>query len=427
METTGGGQAHEPSVHRIVCLSEIASTVSPLYRYFSFPVRHSKSAKEPYVPPCIRCPNCKGCQLHLQFCSGAYGMRHVLAWILRRQPPKAGKPWAIKLHCDTGENEDNTLSRCSVCRFEVGPAVITNHIIHCSREQTRETAERGGRTGTFAGMACPRPLNFIDVYYSIFLATTQKGREKKKFRIVQRTAMRAVAAQARALWEKLTFSQERYSKQRSEEIKAKTGEAVGPRRVPVDWRCPWFFLSLLPCALVGNGGITFRLWLCEFDRHMITSYIIEDGDFWRAKHTCASRNETNTSECVDATAPASHLNWEGEVKCRRCYPPECSWGLISRRHREEQDPRLTILRVRRGCIKRGVTRRAMQCRHGGDWGPGRNDVAWVNKHKTRAQFMALLVAYLMRTTVCGPYRQRHITSAPSLPSGAPSEVILGTL
>ncbi|RNF00964.1 hypothetical protein TraAM80_07301 [Trypanosoma rangeli] len=357
---TGVETGHTSCVNCVVRLSDIASTVSPLYRYFSFSVGHSNSAKEPYVPPCIRCPNCKGCQLHLQFCSGAYGLRHVLAWILHRQPPKAGESRTIKLHCDTGKDEgSSTLSRCSVCRFEVGPVVITRHIIHCSLEQTMETSQRGGRTGTFAGMACPRPLNFIDVYYSIFLGTTQNGREKKRFRVLQRTAMRAVAAEARALWEKLTFSHERYNEQRSEEIKAKAGKVLGPRRVPVDWRCPPFFFSLLPCAPVGNGGLTFVLWLCELGRHIITSYIVEDGEFWRSKHTCTSEKETDTAECVSTSAPVLDLKRKGEAKCRRCYAPGICWGLIYRRHREDRVKMLTILCARRGCTKRRIARRAI--------------------------------------------------------------------
>ncbi|KAF5219909.1 hypothetical protein ECC02_007136 [Trypanosoma cruzi] len=423
---TGVENPHNLSTQRVVRLSDIASTVSPLYRYFSFPVCHSNHDKEPYFPPCVRCPNCKCCQLHMQFCSGAYGMRHVLAWVVRRQPPKVGEGRTIRLRGDTGKYEEKPFFRLPVCRFEVGPVVITRHLIYCSREQTIETADRGGRTGTFAGMACPRPLNFLDVFFSVFLSSTHRGREMKNYRVLQRTAMRAVAAQARALWEKLTFSPARECKLRSDELETKAGKSSGPRRVPIDWRSPPFFVSLLPCAPVGNSGLTFVLWLGEPARHIITSYIIEDGEFWRSKHTCIYGGKDNL-ERADNSDPASGLKWEGEVRCRRCYGPGSCWGLIFRRHREERDAMLTILRVRRGCTRRRITRRAIQRRYGGDWGPGTNDVAWVNNHKTRAQFMALLVAYMMRTTLCGPYRQRHIDPPPSSSCEAPTEANLGTI
>ncbi|KEG14375.1 hypothetical protein DQ04_00501150 [Trypanosoma grayi] len=444
----GSTQTDEPPRQprqRIIRLSTLAAAVNPLHRYFSLAVHNGSADAVPFSPPCLRCPYCKGCQLHMQFCSGAYGMRHLLAWIMRRKPPMAGKRRTIEMYC-TAANRGVVASAASsqrrVCRFEVGPVVITRHIIYASRDQTLETLDRGGTTGTFAGMVCPRPLNFLDVFFGIFYGTTERGRDTSGYHILQITAMRAVAAQARALWEKLTYSPERDT----DAVTIPAGQyrprdkSIPPRRVPVDWRCPALFFSLLPRAQVGNNGITFVLWLPELARHILTAYVMEDGEFWRAPHTCGpeskeedtppeapplqpeaakeeEKTETESAKSPEvpedaAEAPVSGEKWEGEVKCRRCYVPGNCWGLICRRHREERDITNTILRVRRACVRRRVVRRAI-LGNSGEWGPEPNGVLWINRHKARAQFMALMVAYMMRKTVCGPYKQRHLTPPPA--------------
>lgn len=254
-------------------------------------------------------------------------------------------------------------------------------------------------------------MHLHDIFVGIFFCTTRRGRDKKNYRVLQRTAMRAVATQAMALWEKLTFSPEKESCVTWKYMDGKYDDSASPsspRRVPMCWRSVPFFLSLLPCAPVGNRGLSFTLWLSAIARHMITSHIIEDGPFCRSKHTCTPDEDDVMTDGVDASDAAREMKWEGELRCRRCHAPGSFWGLICRRHREERDKTTTVLRVRRACMRRGVARRAMRGDAGHEWGPNTNDVAWVSKHKTRAQFMALLLAYTMRTTVCGPYKQRLI-------------------
>ncbi|ORC93514.1 uncharacterized protein TM35_000013910 [Trypanosoma theileri] len=446
MKASGGGmdKNSNPSRERIVHLRTLASTITPLHRYFSFVTQDKRiGGKDLYSPNCVRCPNCKGCQLHMQFCSGAYGMRHMLAWIVRRKSPKVGEKRTIEMRYISENTSNLNYSWRSVCRFEIGPVVITRHLIHSSKEQIIETVERGGTNGTFAGMISPRPLNFLDVFFGIFYGTTDRGRDKRYYRVLQRTAMRSVAAQARALWEKLTFSPEKQNLAVLAQIprnKKENGDFI-PQRVQVDWRCPPLFFSLLPSAQEGNSGLTFVLWISVLARSCLTAHVMDNGELWRSPHTCTVETEkekkettttTTTTTVKSTTTPlwdenfisTSNGKWEGEVRCRRCHIPGSHWGLITRRHREEKDKVVTILRVRRSCIQREVTRRAILSHYHNNsihkkpnMNNGekeiKNDVIWVNKQKTRAQFMALLVAYMMRTTVCGPYKQRHLTSSPS--------------
>ncbi|KAG8345197.1 hypothetical protein ERJ75_001425300 [Trypanosoma vivax] len=385
-------------------LAAIAAKPPALGRYFSLNI------PQPAMPQCIRCPNCKGCQLHMQFCSGAYGLRHTLAWIVNRKPPARGEARTIRMCCDTekvkrNRSEGSVFS--SICRFEVGPAVVQQHLTDTSREQVIETARRGGKEGPFAGVRCPRPVPFMDVYYAMFIYLSRRNR--KVFSVLQRTAMRSVMGQSKALWEKLTFSSwgrppaPKTEKDRSPEKEA--SENTVPRRVLVDWMHPPLFFSLLPSAKIGNSGLSYTLWLPLNSQRYLTTYVV-DVDFWLYPHSCGLQEEPGYQDCEWVKEPVYPPKEEGEIRCRRCFRPGNHWGFIANRHRERIDTTVTILRVRRSSVRRRVERRVFLRDHEESAGWPKNQVVWVSKHKTRAQFMALIVAYLMYATVCGPIQQR---------------------
>ncbi|SCU69144.1 uncharacterized protein TEOVI_000070100 [Trypanosoma equiperdum] len=417
-EDAGPGSRSHPSsdsVRIYFSLGEMAAAVSPLHRCFSFPVTR------PFVSPCIRCPNCKGCQLHMQFCSGAYGLRHTLAWIVRRQPPAAEERRTIKLRSQPPSAGGGAACRMArrVCRFEVAPVVITQHIIHVDYNQTIDTARHGGSRGPFAGMVCPRPQEIRSIYSRIFHEHIRTGGSRLPFRHFQRTAMRSLAGEAQALWEKLTFAPEG-SRLDEPPMRTERGDKV-PRRVPIGWKCPMFFVSLLPRAAAGNNGITFKLWLPEALVHdFLTAHIVEVERVRELPHTCRFRClSTDTMlEVEDAIASVNALlpRWEGELKCPRCYGRRNHWGFICNRHRRQLDPIITLLRVRQSSVRRRVQRRAELSGHVVD-GAMKNEVVWMNKRKTRAQVMALMLANRMPTTVCGPFRQRHLPAPPSFKEG----------
>nr|CCC90210.1 conserved hypothetical protein [Trypanosoma congolense IL3000] len=391
---------------------KIAAAVSPLHKCFSFTAPRAVKA---FDPPCIRCPNCKGCQLHLQLCSGAYGMRHTLAWLVRRRPPAEKSRRSIKLHGAVPIVDGAAAPEARrACRFETGPVAITQHLTYMDRHQLRETMNQTARKGPFGGMACPRPLPVGDIYFRVFYWYVRNGLSRLPFRFFQRTAMRTLASEARALWEKLTFVPERGFREKAPVWRPQGGEV--PRRVPIAWNCPPMYISLLPQAKEGNRGMTFKLWLFEEDaRSLITGHVVEAGYVWDLPHTCGFRCKTDTTmdEAEDAIARVAALlpRWEGELQCPLCCSPQIQWGYIVHRHRSKMDRVKTILRVRHSSVRRRVERRAALGRHGSN-GSLRNEVVWMNRHKTRAQVMTFIMAFHMRNTLCGPLRQRHLPMPP---------------